>query len=81
MTGIIHVNVEPVVVEPGAPARIRFELNKPVAIEHGMRFAMREGGKPVGACIVAEVLGCRLMQSLPVSIVCEAAGALFGCDR
>ena len=46
-------------VEPGAQAQIRFELNKPVAIENGMRFAMREGGKTVGAGagIVTEVLG------------------------
>jgi elongation factor Tu len=45
------------VVEPGAQAQISFELNKPVAIENGMRFAMREGGKTVGAGIVTEVLG------------------------
>jgi elongation factor Tu len=45
------------VVEPGAQAQIRFELSKPVAIEAGMRFAMREGGKTIGAGIVTEVLG------------------------
>ena len=45
------------VVEPGAQVQISFELNKPVAIENGMRFAMREGGKTVGAGIVTEVLG------------------------
>ena len=36
---------------------ITFELNKPVDIESGMRFAMREGGKTVGAGVVTDVLG------------------------
>jgi elongation factor Tu len=57
VTGVIRVDAETGVVEPGAQALISFELNKPVAIENGMRFAMREGGKTVGAGIVTEVLG------------------------
>ena len=57
VTGVIHVDTETGLVEPGAQAQIRFDLNKPVAIESGMRFAMREGGKTVGAGIVTEVLG------------------------
>ena len=57
VTGVISVDTEAGVVEPGAQALISFELNKPVAIENGMRFAMREGGKTVGAGIVTEVLG------------------------
>ena len=56
VTGVIRVDTETGLVEPGAQARIGFELNKPVAIESGMRFAMREGGKTVGAGIVTEVL-------------------------
>ena len=56
MTGVIRVDTETGLVEPGARAQISFELNKPVAIENGMRFAMREGGKTVGAGIVTEVL-------------------------
>ena len=56
VTGVIHVGTETGTVDPGAQAAIRFELNKPVAIETGMRFAMREGGKTVGAGIVTEVL-------------------------
>jgi len=57
VTGVISLDTEAGVVEPGAQALISFELNKPVAIENGMRFAMREGGKTVGAGIVTEVLG------------------------
>ncbi|MEO2069167.1 MAG: hypothetical protein ABGX27_06600, partial [Desulfurobacteriaceae bacterium] len=32
------------------------ELLKPVAIEEGLRFAIREGGKTVGAGVVTEIL-------------------------
>ncbi|MCH9680308.1 MAG: elongation factor Tu, partial [Deltaproteobacteria bacterium] len=42
-------------VEPGARATIGFSLDKPVACEPGMRFAIREGGRTVGAGFVTEV--------------------------
>ncbi|MFO0728924.1 MAG: elongation factor Tu [Myxococcota bacterium] len=42
-------------VEPGSRATIAFELHRPVGIERGMRFAVREGGKTVGAGLVTEV--------------------------
>jgi len=42
-------------VAPGDQAEIAFTLKKPVACESGMRFAIREGGKTVGAGIVLEV--------------------------
>jgi len=44
------------VVSPGDNAEISFALGKPVGIEQGMRFAIREGGKTVGAGFVTEVL-------------------------
>src|SRR5262249_45259332 len=34
---------------PGERANVEFELGRPAAIEPGMRFAMREGGRTVGA--------------------------------
>lgn len=33
------------------------ELIAPVAIEEGMRFAIREGGRTVGAGVVDKILG------------------------
>lgn len=42
-------------VSPGDRAEIAFTLTKPVACEPGMRFAIREGGKTVGAGVVLEV--------------------------
>ena len=43
-------------MSPGDQAEISFDLGKPVGIEQGMRFAIREGGKTVGAGLVTEVL-------------------------
>lgn len=42
-------------VVPGARVRIGFALSKPVGVELGMRFAMREGRRTVGAGVVTEV--------------------------
>ena len=42
-------------IAPGDRAEISFELMKPVGIEPGVRFAIREGGKTVGAGLVTEV--------------------------
>lgn len=42
-------------VSPGDRAEITFTLHKPVACEPGMRFAIREGGKTVGAGVVLSV--------------------------
>ena len=44
-------------VRPGDQADIGFELSKAVGIEAGVRFAIREGGKTVGAGVVTEVAG------------------------
>jgi elongation factor Tu len=55
VTGSITV-AEGVVVAPGDQAEVDFDLRKPVGIETGMRFAIREGGRTVGAGLVTEVL-------------------------
>jgi elongation factor Tu len=43
------------VIQPGDRGEISFNLITPVACEKGMRFAIREGGKTVGAGFVTEV--------------------------
>ena len=43
-------------VIPGDRIRIVVELIQPIAIEKGMRFAIREGGRTVGAGVVASIL-------------------------
>lgn len=43
-------------VMPGDRVNITVELIQPIAIEPGMRFAIREGGRTVGAGIVSEII-------------------------
>ena len=43
-------------VMPGDNAEVTCELVHPMAIEEGMRFAFREGGKTVGAGVVSKIL-------------------------
>ncbi|MFP5502535.1 MAG: elongation factor Tu, partial [Candidatus Sericytochromatia bacterium] len=42
-------------VMPGDNIQMEVELITPVAIEPGMRFAIREGGRTVGAGVVASI--------------------------
>ncbi|MCB9760277.1 MAG: elongation factor Tu [Alphaproteobacteria bacterium] len=51
VTGVLDVG-EVGLVQPGDRATVRFELIKPVGFEPGVRFAMREGGRTIGAGIV-----------------------------
>ncbi|MBL9098798.1 MAG: elongation factor Tu [Alphaproteobacteria bacterium] len=53
--GVIRVEGD-ILVTPGDQADIGFELQKPVGMEKGVRFALREGGKTVGAGLVTEVV-------------------------
>jgi len=41
---------------PGDNVSCDFELIAPVAMEPGLRFAIREGGRTVGAGVVSKVL-------------------------
>ncbi|MBF0156495.1 MAG: elongation factor Tu [Magnetococcales bacterium] len=43
-------------VMPGDNVSLTVELQSPIAMEQGLRFAIREGGRTVGAGVVAEVL-------------------------
>jgi len=42
-------------VMPGDRVKMEVELIQPIAIEKGMRFAIREGGRTVGAVVVLEI--------------------------
>jgi len=44
------------IVIPGDRIRIVVELIQPIAIEKGMRFAIREGGRTVGAGVVSKII-------------------------
>ncbi len=43
-------------VMPGDNTRMKVELIYPVAMEEGLRFAIREGGRTVGAGVVSKIL-------------------------
>jgi len=43
-------------VMPGDNVRMEIDLIQPVAIEEGLRFAIREGGRTVGAGVVTQIL-------------------------
>jgi elongation factor Tu len=43
-------------VMPGDDVSITVELITPVAIDKGLRFAIREGGRPVGAGQVTDIV-------------------------
>ena len=43
-------------VMPGDNTEMTVELITPIAIEKGLRFAIREGGRTVGSGVVTEVI-------------------------
>jgi elongation factor Tu len=43
-------------VMPGDNIKITVELIAPIAMEQGLRFAIREGGKTVGSGVVSKVI-------------------------
>jgi elongation factor Tu len=56
MTGVAHLPEGVEMVMPGDNVGMRVELDKPIAREAGLRFAIREGGRTVGAGRVTKVL-------------------------
>ena len=43
-------------VMPGDNVDMTIELITPIAIEKGLRFAIREGGRTVGSGVVADII-------------------------
>ncbi|MDA3884597.1 MAG: elongation factor Tu [Candidatus Delongbacteria bacterium] len=56
VTGSITLNEGTEMIMPGDNTEINVELIYPVAIEHGLRFAIREGGRTIGAGAVSEIV-------------------------
>ena len=56
VTGTLTLEPGIEMVMPGDNARIEGDLITPVAMEAGLRFAIREGGRTIGAGVVAEVI-------------------------
>ena len=56
VTGIIQLGEGKEMVMPGDRAEFNCELIAPIACEEGLRFAIREGGRTVGAGVVTKVI-------------------------
>ncbi len=55
VTGIVTLSEGVEMVMPGDNVEISVELIKPIAMEEGLRFAIREGGRTVGAGVVTAI--------------------------
>ena len=56
VTGVAHLPSGVEMVMPGDNVQMEIELIAPIAMEKGLRFAIREGGRTVGAGTVSEVV-------------------------
>jgi elongation factor Tu len=56
VTGSVKLPAGVEMVMPGDNISVEIELITPIAMEKGLRFAIREGGRTVGAGTIAEVI-------------------------
>ena len=56
VTGIVNLGEGVEMVMPGDNTTFNGELISPIAMEQGLRFAVREGGRTVGAGVVTEII-------------------------
>jgi elongation factor Tu len=56
VTGVAHLPAGVEMVMPGDNIQMEIELIAPIAMEKGLRFAIREGGRTVGAGTVTEIV-------------------------
>jgi elongation factor Tu len=56
VTGVAHLPEGVEMVMPGDNITMTIELISPIAMEEGLRFAIREGGRTVGAGVVSKII-------------------------
>jgi elongation factor Tu len=56
VTGVVTLKEGTEMVMPGDDAELDVELIVPIAMEEQLRFAIREGGRTVGAGVVAKIV-------------------------
>jgi len=56
VTGIIKLKEGVEMIMPGDNAELTVELITPIAMDQGLRFAIREGGRTVGSGVVAKII-------------------------
>ena len=55
VTGSIKLPADKEMIMPGDNVTIEVELITPIAMDKGLKFAIREGGRTVGSGVVAEI--------------------------
>jgi elongation factor Tu len=56
VTGVVELKQDVEMVMPGDNAEMTVELIQPIAMDEGLRFAIREGGRTIGAGAVTKIL-------------------------
>ena len=56
VTGSVALPEGQEMVMPGDNTNMKIELIQPIAMDQGLRFAIREGGRTVGAGVVTEII-------------------------
>ena len=56
VTGVVHLPEGTEMVMPGDTTEMRVDLIQPIAMEEGLKFAIREGGRTVGAGRVTKIV-------------------------
>ena len=56
VTGVVELHEGVEMVMPGDNAEMKVELIQPIAMDQGLRFAIREGGRTVGAGAVTKII-------------------------
>ena len=56
VTGVIELPQGTEMVMPGDNVTMTIKLISPIAIEEGLRFAIREGGRTVGSGVVSSII-------------------------
>ncbi|AEQ51704.1 translation elongation factor Tu [Pelagibacterium halotolerans B2] len=56
VTGVVTLNEGTEMVMPGDNVEMNVELIVPIAMEEKLRFAIREGGRTVGAGVVSKIV-------------------------
>jgi elongation factor Tu len=56
VTGVVKLPEDVKMVMPGENVTIDVELIAPIAMDEGLRFAIREGGRTIGSGVVAKIV-------------------------
>jgi elongation factor Tu len=56
VTGVVDLQADVEMVMPGDNAEMSVELIQPIAMDEGLRFAIREGGRTIGAGAVTKII-------------------------